>query len=155
MASLVRLTRDCHPRSNTTSRSAVRSIIWRERTRGRHVTPEHGRRPRPITQDHVPRQVRGARRGSGRTQHGPFSPFSTKTHPALAWLSPALISGHGIGHPQGGAVVSEASNRIQQEVTTVTGVVVIDVVEGVQRNAPVAGSAPRAREVTLRGADIS
>ncbi|GAA5860674.1 hypothetical protein JCM3774_006247 [Rhodotorula dairenensis] len=41
--------------------------------------------------------------------------------------APALVL---VGHSMGGAVVSEASNRIQQEVTTVTGVVVIDVVEG-------------------------
>ncbi|POY69953.1 A/B superfamily hydrolase [Rhodotorula taiwanensis] len=41
--------------------------------------------------------------------------------------APAIVL---VGHSMGGAVVSEASNRIQQEVTTVTGVVVIDVVEG-------------------------
>lgn len=47
-------------------------------------------------------------------------------------------------------MVSEASNRIQQEVTTVTGVVVIDVVEGVptQRSQKLE-SALRARESSL------
>ncbi|BGP56855.1 Protein phosphatase methylesterase 1 [Rhodotorula sphaerocarpa] len=41
--------------------------------------------------------------------------------------APAVVL---VGHSMGGAVVCEASNRIQQEVTTVTGVAVIDVVEG-------------------------
>ena len=84
-----------------------------------------------------------------------LSLFAPKLIPRLHALARADLMLCGIDHPQGGAVVSEASNRIQQEVTTVTGVVVIDVVEGVPRNAPIAGSAPRAREVNLRGADSS
>ncbi|KPV71635.1 uncharacterized protein RHOBADRAFT_30812 [Rhodotorula graminis WP1] len=84
-------------------------------------------------------------RGHGRTRL-PDSPTSTSptVDMSLAHLSadlvallktvfpdraaaPALVL---VGHSMGGAVVADACNRIQREVADVTGVAVIDVVEG-------------------------